>query len=333
MRMLICSLVATMVLPSTHALAADVDWKNCLSALRAGAPRRGVSRSDFDRLTQASTLQAITIEKSRKQPEFTVEWSTYLARAVTAERVEAGRTLLLTWKVTLTAVAERFQVEPATVLAIWGIESNYGASLGETPVLDAWITRSCLQPREKVWRENVYASLRLLKAGVVRRDAFTGSWSGAFGLTQFIPTSFEEFARDGDGDGRIDLYASVPDALASTASHLSRRTRWQYGVPAAIEVRLSADQLPRSAAGSGEWRDPIRRPLAEWASGGVTRVDGSALPEGPELQQMPAALFLPEGTGGRAFLVTPNFDALLAYNRSTKYALSVALIATAIAQP
>jgi lytic murein transglycosylase len=331
MRKILCAWLVAAVLPVAHA-EAITDWKTCLSRLRAGAPVRGVSRADFDRLTRGSDWQASTIDKSEAQAEFTIDWPTYLARVVTSERIAAGRVLFATWKDALSAIADRYAVDPATVLAIWGVESSYGKRLGEVPVLDAWITRSCIAPQKQLWRDNVYAALRLLRDGVVAPDTFKGSWSGAFGLTQFIPTSFEQYARDGDGDGRIDLYASVPDALASTANHLGSRTTWRRGVPAAIEVEIPASLLA-GVPQSDEWRDPKKRPLADWAARGVTRAGGGALPVAPDAQQLEAAAFFPEGTSGRAFLVTQNFDALLGYNRAAKYALSVALIAAAIEAP
>ena len=313
--------------------AAQPDFNSCLSELRAGAPERGVSTVDFDRVTQASHWQAVTFEKSQKQPEFTIDWPTYLARVATAQRIDTGRQLRATWQTTLASISATYQVDPAVVLAIWGIESNYGQSLGEVPVLDAWITRSCMEPQKPLWRANVYSAAKLLRDGVVTADQFKGSWSGAFGLTQFIPTSFEKFARDGDGDGRIDLYGSVPDALASTANHLARSTKWHRGVPAAVEVRYPAPLLAHMQQGDGELRDPRGRTFAAWAARGVTRIDGAAMRMPASLRETKAMPFFPEGVGGRAFLVTPNFDALLAYNRSTKYALSVALIASAIEAP
>lgn len=312
---------------------AQTPWQGCLSGLRAGAPQRGVSSIDFDRLTRRSAWQSITVEKSQKQPEFTIDWPTYLARVVTDERIATGRLLQATWKDVLSAIAARYNVDAAAVLAIWGIESNYGQRLGDVPVLDAWITRSCLEPQKPLWRDNVYASLRLLRDGVVAQDAFNGSWSGAFGLTQFIPTSFEKYARDGDGDGRIDLYGSVPDALASTANHLAVRTAWQRGVPAAIEVRFPAAVLAGMPQDGAELRDARLGRMADWAARGVTRIDGEPLPAALDERGARAAAFFPEGVGGRAFLITQNFDALLAYNRSTKYALSVALVAAAIEAP
>ena len=171
------------------------------------------------------------------------------------------------------------------------------------------------------------------QSGIVEPAEFKGSWSGAFGLTQFIPTSFESFARDGDGDGRIDLYRSVPDALASTAFHLAHRTRWLLGVPAAVEVRFPPSFLSRLPQDDAELRGGQRRAFSFWAARGVTRVDGRALAMPWPYAQEKTTPFFPAGASGRAFLVSQNFDALLAYNRSTKYALSVALVAAAIDAP
>ena len=146
----------------------------------------------------------------------------------------------------LNTIGQQYQVDPATLVAIFGIETNYGRQIGKTNVLNAWLTRAPA-PSKPLWEKNAYASVRLLRDGVVPADNFVGSWSGAFGMTQFIPTSFYELAADGDGDGRIDLYNSLPDALASTANHLrKRRAKWTMGLPAVVEVRLPADRPPPS---------------------------------------------------------------------------------------
>ena len=302
----------------------------CLPALRAQSPANGVSAAEFDRQARGSQWQTITIERSKKQPEFTVDWPTYLARAVSDQRIATGRDLRTSAASALQQVSATYGVDAAVVLAVWGIESNFGQSMGDVPVLDAWMTRACAEPTKKLWRQNVYASMRLLRDGVVTREQFNGSWSGAFGLTQFIPTSFEQYARDGDGDRRIDLYASVPDALASTANHLASRTKWLHGVPAAIEVRFPPRLLAAVPAGDDEYRGRDERPIGDWLADGVEPVDESMRILPAQLLAVKAALFLVQGRLGRAFLVTQNFDALLAYNRSTKYALAVALIAAAI---
>lgn len=297
----------------------------CLAELRAEAPRHRVSTADFDRLTAGVQILERVVTSRANQAEFVDPWWDYVPRMVDERRVREGRELAARWSEPLAAIERRYGVDRSVVIAIWGIESNYGTAQGSLPLLDVWITRACTEQRP-LWRANVFASLRLLRDGTFEREAFVGSWGGAFGLTQFIPTSYEQLGADGDGDGRVDLVGSVPDALASTANHLARRTRWIAGLPAAIEVRV-----PPGLAGVGgtaeTWRREDVRALTQWARAGVTLAAGGAFPEHPEAR---ASLFFPAGAQGPVFLVTDNFHALLAYNQSTKYALSVALAAQRI---
>ncbi|MCX7893193.1 MAG: lytic murein transglycosylase [Burkholderiales bacterium] len=309
-----------------QAAAAD-PLRACLAELRAQAPRHRVSAEDFDRLTANVRILERVIASRASQAEVVDLWWDYVPRAVDERRVREGRALAARWAEAMADIEARYGVDRAVFTAIWGVETNYGATRGSLPLLDVWVTRACTEGRP-LWRANVYASLRLLAGGTVSPDDFVGSWGGAFGLTQFIPTSFEELAVDGDGDGRVDLVGSVPDALASTANHLARRTRWVPGLPAAIEVRVPA-ALTRGVRPLAEtWRRDDVRTLPQWARAGVAAADGAPLPERGDAR---ATLFFPAGAGGPAFLVTPNFDALLAYNAATKYALSVALLAQRIA--
>ena len=227
----------------------------------------------------------------------------------------------------LNTIGQQYQVDPATLVAIFGIETNYGRQIGKTNVLNAWLTRACTE-NKPLWEKNAYASVRLLRDGVVPADNFVGSWSGAFGMTQFIPTSFYELAADGDGDGRIDLYNSLPDALASTANHLrKRRAKWTMGLPAVVEVRLPAELAatipPEPDAEYVGAKD--RRTIAQWVQAGVKQGNGAALKlSSGEGEQ--AYLFAPTGSRGPVFLATVNFDAILHYNQSRRYALAVALL-------
>jgi lytic murein transglycosylase len=309
------------------ATPADADpLPQCLAELRAQSPKHRVSTDDFDRLTAGARILERVITSRASQAEVVDFWWDYVPRVVDEQRVREGRELVAQWSDVMAAVEGRFGVDRTVVTAIWGIETSYGASRGSLPLLDVWITRACTEQRS-LWRLNVYASLRLLRDGVVSPDAFVGSWGGAFGLTQFIPTSYEELGVDGDGDGRADLINSVPDALASTANHLVRRTRWVTGQPAAIEVRVPPG-LTRGVQPLEEvWRREDVRTVSQWVRAGVTAAGEQPLPGGSDAR---ASLFFPAGADGPAFLVTDNFDALLAYNRSTKYALSVALLARRI---
>lgn len=309
----------------------DRDASACLAQLRPGAPANGISLADFDRYTQNTRLLASTVAAAKAQPEGKETWWDYIAKTVDDERVAEGRAILKKTATELAAIDERYNIDSEPLVAIFGIETNYGTQLGKVDVLDAWLTRACTEEKP-LWIKNVYASVRLLRDGTVTRPEFIGSWSGAFGMTQFIPTSFYELAADGDGDGRIDLYHSLPDALASTANHLlKRKATWTRGVPAVIEVRLPAAVAAHiPASPDAEYlNDADRRSLAQWAAAGVAQADGqplSAVSMTPPWGSVPAYLFAPTGAKGPVFLATGNFDAIHHYNQSRKYGLAVALL-------
>lgn len=304
-----------------------LDTQQCLRQLRPAAPQHGVSLNDFDRYTQQAQLLPSTVKSARGQPEGRETWWDYLAKTIDPERVDAGKAILADQGAVLDQVAARFEVDKEVMVAIFGVETNYGTRLGSTDVLNAWLTRACVEGKP-LWKSNVYASLRLLRDGVVSPEAFQGSWSGAFGMTQFIPTSFFELAADGDGDGRIDLYHSLPDALASTANHLrKRRAQWQRGLLPLIEVKPAPDALRAlgvRADPEHEYAARQRMSLSAWLSRGITAYHDSALTAAQMNES--AWLIAPTGANGPAFLATRNFDAILHYNQSLKYAVSVSLL-------
>jgi lytic murein transglycosylase len=316
---------AAVVLPAGAAWADPLP--RCLAELRAQAPRNRVSVEDFDRLTAGTKILERVVTSRANQAEVVDYWWDYVPRMVDAKRVREGRDVLARHAEPMAAVEQRYGVDRTVFTAIWGVETSYGAVHGGLPLLDVWVTRACTEGRP-LWRANVYASLRLLRDGTIAPETFLGSWGGAFGLTQFIPTSYEELGTDGDGDGRVDLFASVPDALASTANHLTRRTRWTPGMPPAIEVRVPAALTAGVRNTDETWRRDDVRTLSQWSRAGVTPANGAALPANGEAR---ASLFFPAGGSGPAFLLTGNFDALLAYNQSMKYALSVSLLANRLA--
>lgn len=307
-----------------------LDTKACLAKLRPAAVQNGVSLADFDRYTQGATLLESTVSSARGQPEGRETWWDYIAKTVDRERVDQGKAIQAQYASELTRLAQQYRVDGEALVAIFGIETNYGKQIGKTRVLDAWLTRGCTESNP-LWKKNVYASIRLLRDGTVQPDTFIGSWSGAFGMTQFIPTSFYELAADGDGDGKIDLYHSLPDALASTANHLlKRRAKWTHGMPGVVEI-----DLPQSIK-AGMSTDPMteifasqtRLPASTWAERGVRRAGGKPLVSseiGLEADT-PSYIFAPTGANGPTFLVTPNFDAILHYNQSKKYGLAVSLL-------
>ena len=304
--------------------------KACLARLRPDAVKNGVSLADFDKYTANARLLQSTVSSAKGQPEGRETWWDYIAKTVDAERVSQGKEIQAQYASELNRVSQQYRVDGEALVAIFGIETNYGKQIGRTNVLDAWLTRGCTESNP-LWKKNVYASIRLISEGVVDPATFVGSWSGAFGMTQFIPTSFYELAADGDGDGKIDLYNSMPDALASTANHLlKRRAKWTHSMPAVVEVKVPA-ALTGAIPDSPEAETTLandRRPVSAWAQAGVTNVDGAPLVRANEgLEGSTSAyLFAPTGARGPIFLATPNFDAILHYNQSKKYGLAVSLL-------
>jgi membrane-bound lytic murein transglycosylase B len=259
------------------------------------------------------------IELDRAQPEFTRSVWDYLDTAVSAQRVARGRDRLGAVRADFDAAAARHGVPAEVIGAIWGIESNFGSDLGSTPVIDALATLGFDGRRETWAREQLTGALQILQNGDIDPARLVGSWAGAMGHTQFIPSAFLAHALDADGDGRRDLWGSMADVAASTANFLAR-SGWLSGQPWGVEVQLPTDFDP------GRADDALRQPAATWAAEGVRSTDGSPL---PPLTQ--ASVFQPAGARGPAFLVGPNFRAILRYNNSTSYALAVGLLAQRLA--
>jgi len=326
----LCTAVLVAVLVDVQAAPREPsasDLPTCLARLRGGARTHGVSLGDYDRLASGIQWQSKAIDNYRSQPEVLLTWKQYLDRVLAPGRVARGQKIFAEWRAQAEKVARRYGSDADVITAIWGVESDFGSSMGSFPVLDAWATLACYRPSDLRVR-NFYGSMRLLAGNRVPADRFTGSWSGAFGLTQFIPTSFEAYAADGDDDGKIDLYNSVPDAMASTARHLAERTYWTRGLPAAIEVTMPASlarQLTRGT--SDELWIKAARPLSAWARLDVVRVDGTGLESLGLAPATPLQVLFTEGVNGRVFLLSSNFDALIGYNKSTKYAIAVSLLA------
>ncbi len=303
------------LIASAPAFAQDAAFTACLDGLRAPARAAGVSEATFALHTQGLQPDLSVIDKLNFQPEFKTPIWDYLAALVDDERVADGQARLTQHAEVLARVAQRYGVDPATVVAVWGVESNFGQSFGSAPLVQSLGTLSCLGRRQPYFRTEFYAALRILQAGHIAPEQFKGSWAGAFGHTQFMPSTFERLAVDFDGDGRADLMNSTADALASTANFLAK-AGWQSGLPWGFEVKLPPDLPTR-----GEGRR-VKRPMSEWAARGLVRADGSPLPATGS-----AGLMLPAGERGPAFLVTRNFDAIYSYNAAESYGLAIAHLA------
>jgi lytic murein transglycosylase len=305
---------ATTPAPPEPTAAERQAYAACLQRLRTAAQAAGVSPATLERHLADLQPDMGVLALLDRQPEFTTPIWDYLAGLVDEERIADGRAMLAAHAQTLARVEREYGVDPATVVAVWGVESDFGRTFGKRPLLVSLSTLSCFGRRQDFFRGELVATLKILERGDVAAGDLRGSWAGAFGHTQFMPTTFERIAVDFDGDGRRDLVGSIPDALASTANYL-RRSNWRSGEPWGYEVRLP------SGFDAGLAGRTSRRPLSDWLQRGIVRADGARI----ELPgSTPAALLLPAGRGGPAFLVFRNFDAIYSYNAAESYALAIA---------
>ncbi|MCP5235062.1 MAG: lytic murein transglycosylase [Zoogloeaceae bacterium] len=288
------------------------EFRECLSRLQQRASAEGISGPTLRRELAGLEADFGVLERLDYQPEFRSPIWDYLGALVDEQRIEDGRAQLLAHADTLAEIERRYGVDPATVVAVWGVESDYGKNFGKRPLLEALGTLSCFGRRQKYFFGEFIAALGIIDEGSLAADKLKGSWAGAFGHTQFMPSTYLRLAVDFDGDGRRDLVDSIPDALASTANFLAD-AGWRPGQGWGFEVRL-----PEGIDLSDEGRRK-KRSMAEWQRRGVLRVDGAALPEDGR-----AGLVRPADGGGPTFLLLDNFDAIYAYNASMSYGLAIA---------
>lgn len=304
---------------ATEEEARQAGFARWVDVLRSQARAAGIDDATLHLALDDVRYLPRVVELDRAQPEFTRPVWQYLDGAVSAQRVAQGQQRLQEVRAQADAASSRHGVPPEVLVAIWGVESNYGSNYGNTPTIDALATLGFHGRREAWARGQLIAALKILQNGDIDRAQMVGSWAGAMGQTQFLPSVFLAHAQDADGDGRRDIWHSMADVLASTA-HFLAQARWQPGQPWGIEVQLPPDfDLARA---DGE----LRQPSAQWAAEGVRAMDGTALPAFAD-----GALLLPAGARGPAFLVGPNFRAILRYNNASSYALAVSLLAQQIA--
>jgi membrane-bound lytic murein transglycosylase B len=305
---------------SCGAAAAEQDFARWLADLRLEARGQGISQATLDRALGSVKPIARVIELDRRQPEFTQTFWSYLDRAVSDQRVETGRRLLTKHAVLLQDVERRYGVQPRFLVAIWGLESDYGNVTGGFPVIGALVTLAHDERRSDFFRAELLQSLRIIDQGHISAERMTGSWAGAMGQVQFMPTTFAAYAVDGNGDGRRDIWHSLPDAFASAANFL-RALSWQGDKTWGREVRLPGD-FDWELNGLGQ-----SKTLEEWQALGVRRVGGGDLPQ----VEVSGSIVLPAGHTGPAFLVYQNYRSTLGWNRSHLYAIAVGHLADRIA--
>ena len=291
---------------------AAANFHDCIERLWPAAARRGISRDVFITTTASLTPDLRIMDLLDNQPEFTKSFWDYLDILVNDARIEKGRELLQKYRVTFDAVEKAYGVDRYIVAAIWGVETNYGTIGGERPVVRSTATLACIGRRQNYFREEFLSTLEILQHGDVRPDRLVGSWAGAFGPTQFMPTAFKRYAVDFDHDGRRDVVDSVPDLIASTANNL-RKDGWVSGQTWGYEVVLPATFNFLLA-------DHRRMmPIRDWERYGLTRPGGKAFTRPDE----PAYLLVPAGVQGPGFLMLANFRAIMRYNPAEAYALAI----------
>ena len=286
-----------------------------VAGFRASARTAGIGEATLQSAFDTVRLVPRVIASDRAQPEFTRAVWDYLDSALSAQRVTRGQDKLLELRPVVDTMTARYGVPAEVLVAIWGMESNYGSFVGDIPTIDALATLGFEGRREAWARGQLLAALQIVQNGDIDRAQMIGSWAGAMGQTQFLPSNFLAYAVDDDGDGRRDIWGNLPDVMASTANFLAR-SGWQASQPWGLEVRLP----PGFDYARADLE--VRQPATQWAAEGVQSMDGAPLPalEG-------TSILLPASARGPAFLVGANFRTILRYNNSTSYVLAVGLLA------
>jgi lytic murein transglycosylase len=287
----------------------SVQFDQFVADLWNDAQGQGISRVTFVRAFDGVTPDPRVIAATKRQPEYNKPAGAYINQIASAGNAAEGRKKELQWRPTFDAIEKKYQVERWLILAIWGMETSYGALRDKWDGIRSLATLAFVKYRDPLFRNELLAALKIIQDGHIARQKFVSSWAGAMGQTQFMPTTFAKYAVDFDGDGKRDIWTNIPDAMASTANYLATAADgWKMGVPWGFEVIVPQGfDLMKSRASFDEWR-----------ALGVRRADGNAFPLTGS-----GILFFPAGAPGPAFIVTPNFDVIKDYNDSDVYALAI----------
>ena len=310
------ALAAILVLPlAASGASAQISFKNYVDSLYPDAAAAGVSWETFEAATKDLKPNTGILKFTRSQPEFKRSIGQYVGKRVTSGQIKSGQAMARKYNRTLTSIEKKYGVDRHVLLAIWGMETNYGGFIGNSDTLGSLATLAHAGYRGDFFQKEFINALLVMQREKLSRRQMRGSWAGAVGHTQFMPSSFLEYAVDHTGDGKRDLWGSPSDALASAANYLKGKG-WQSGVPWGFQVNLPKNVDLMKAT------DTYRN----WVKRGVVRMDGGALPD-----RGSATLLFPSGIEGLAFLATENFMVLKSYNFSDAYALSVGHLADRIA--
>ncbi len=305
----VCGLPAT----SVPAKNAGEDFTVWLETFRVEARSAGISQETLNSaLAGVRGPLPYVIDLDRKQPESTQSLEGYLATRVNEIRITNGRRMMSRYPTWLGRAEQKYGVQRRFLVALWGIETNYGGHSGNVPIIQALVTLAHDVRRSSYFRKELLDALHILDAGHIRLKRMKGSWAGAMGQCQFMPSSFRRYAVDADGDGRINIWDSVPDVLASAANYL-KQVGWQddqtWGRPVTLPEKFDFTLVGLET----------RLPLSRWQSLGVRRINGNSLPRRDHV----ASMIVPDGPGGQAYLVYDNFRALRAWNKSNAFAVAV----------
>jgi membrane-bound lytic murein transglycosylase B len=284
-----------------------LDFDQFVAELWTDAQNRGISRGIFNKVLSGVTPDPRVIATTKKQPEYNKPVGAYVAGVATASNAAEGRRKETQWRQTLDTVERRYQVERWIILATWGMETSYGALKDKWDGVRSLSTLAFAKFRDRYFRDELLVALKLIQDGQIGREKFATSWAGAMGQPQFMPTTFRDYAVDFDGDGKPDIWTSVPDVLGSIANYL-KRSGWTDGMPWGFEVNVPPGFDMMKSHGS----------FAEWTKLELARADGRPFPTNGD-----GILFFPAGLPGPAFIVTSNFDVIKTYNDSDVYALAV----------
>jgi len=304
--------------PTSTEATEDQRFAQWVANFRASARAAGIDQATLDAALDGVKLRPHAVEQDRSQPEFTRTLWDYLEAVISPRRVAAGQQKLAELRPEADAATARHGVPGPVLMAVWGIESNYGGNYGDVPVIDALATLGFEGRREAWARTELLAALKILQSGDISRDRMIGSWAGAMGQTQFMPSSYLAYAVDADGDGRRDIWGSMADVLFSAANFLAT-VGWRADAPWGVGVPLPGGFAPGRADTS------VKQASAQWSEEGVRTMDGAPLPA-----MLEASILQPAGARGPAFMVGRNFRVILKYNNSTSYALTVGLLSQRI---
>lgn len=295
--------------------AQDASFDAWLSDVRTEAIQRGISESTLNQAFTDLAPIGRVLELDKSQPEFTQTFWSYLNRAISDKRIERGKNLLVEHADLLAEVQKLYGVQPRFLVSFWGLETNFGDYTGGFPVIGALATLAHDPRRSVFFRSELMHALTILEAGDITVDRMSGSWAGAMGQPQFMPSTFTGYAKDGNGDGKRDLWGSLPDVFHSASNYLSQ-VGWNgeetWGREVSLPSNFDLDLIDMK----------IRKPIGEWAALGVKRANGNTLPQA----DIEGSIVLPSGRTGPAFLVYGNYRAILVWNRSTLYALAVGIL-------